>query len=267
MQSLTCPWIFISPTAAKFWVILTHTVSCTYLLAVLQYCRRCAEHVPYCTCKNRAENIPVSHLGLQSASSCIWRMLEWLYTVPVGTRHWFMWQYGAISAQWNMAKQSEAPSITPWERPACCIFDINILSLNNVHSSAGIRLSISLEYEAYLSSGSHIPIEILLSAFVDSENPYPPKRDHKLFIFSMCPPSDQWDLKNHLQRHLALGHIWSLPSCTLSLFFVPAQGDFIISNCLYAIVERARVRHLKSGERVEKSLMWHESRQMLEQAC
>lgn len=176
MQSLTCPWIFISPTAAKFWVTLTHTVSCIYLLAVLQYCRRCAEHVPYCTCKNGAENIPISHLGSQSASSCVWRMLECSYTVPEGTCHWFMWQYGAISAQWNMTKQSEAPSITPWEHPACCIFDINMLSLNNVHSSTGISISVSLEYEAYLSSGSHIPTETPLVGLSWFWKPLPTKK-------------------------------------------------------------------------------------------
>lgn len=143
MPSLTCPWIFISPTAAKFWVTLTHTVSCIYLLAVLQYCRRCAENIPYCTCKNGAENIPISHLGSQSASSCVWRMLEFSYTVPAGTCHWFMWKYGAISAQWNMTKQSEAPSITPWEHPACCTFDMHLLYLNNLHLSTGISISIS----------------------------------------------------------------------------------------------------------------------------
>jgi len=61
------------------------------------------------------------------------------------------------------------------------------------------------DFEDNFSSDSHIPTETPISAFLESKNLK--KTDHKLFIPSMCPPLDQWELKNHLQRHLALGHI------------------------------------------------------------
>lgn len=37
----------------------------------------------------------------------------------------------------------------------------------------------------------------------------------------MYPPPDQWQFRDHLQRRLAQGHIWSLPLCTITApFFV-----------------------------------------------